>query len=431
MIGSVKSLQQNVKVAILGSGISGSIAANILNSQKNIDCSVFEVGRGAGGRTSTRRMTHEQHNLYFDHGCQYISPKTEQFTLLLESWPFVKKWKANIYSYSISNSDSDSDSNTNFINTLETKKKDIWVGYPHMNSIAKGLLDGIELNTESRANAAYDDQRKKWILSKDKTNEHLGEYDWLIVTDQLSAQKYRQDIGDGDSNNKKNKKNNSNISASTQEIVGDYRKVMQKTGNMSSLVLMVAFENKLKFDFDNENINIDVDKNDADVDAIRFNSHDVLGWAVREESKPGRERNDELECWTIQSTPEAAADLIKKINKRGMNFEKSRAATRVEAHDMLMNSFKEVLTNLGVNIPPILASSGHRWAAAFPKTNSQSIGEKCYINVQGQFAACGDTFSQQERIGRVEAAALSGKSAAEAVIASIESQLKSGLESEL
>ena len=410
LIGKVRTVQQNVKVAVLGSGISGSIAANFLNRNSNIDCSVFEVGRGVGGRTSTRRMKHEQCNLVFDHGCQYISPSTAEFTSLLESWPFVKKWNANIYTHS----------NSNLNKSLEDKNKDIYVGYPHMNSIVKGLLEGIEVNTESRANAAFNQESKKWILTKDKTNEALGEYDWLIVTDQLSAQKYRQDIGDaggdGDYNNM-----NKNTNYKTQEIVGDYRQVMQKIGNMSSLVLMVAFEKRLKFD--NNNV-------DADVDGIRFNSHGVLGWAVREQSKPGRERDDAVECWTIQSTPEAAADLIQKIDKRGMNFEDARAATRVEAHDMLMNSFKQVLVQLGVDIPSVVVSSGHRWAAGFPLTNSQSLGERCYINIEGQFAACGDTFAQQEEIGKVEAAALSGKSAAEAVILAIQNQVSSELKSE-
>lgn len=69
MITSANSL----RVAILGSGISGSSAARSL-AEKGIKVSVFEAGYGIGGRTSTRiKPTSEDNQCYqFDHGKCFV-----------------------------------------------------------------------------------------------------------------------------------------------------------------------------------------------------------------------------------------------------------------------------------------------------------------------------------------------------------------------
>jgi len=43
---------------------------------------VFEAGRGPGGRMSTRRSQDYQ----WDHGAQYFSPKTPAFAQQVEEW---------------------------------------------------------------------------------------------------------------------------------------------------------------------------------------------------------------------------------------------------------------------------------------------------------------------------------------------------------
>ena len=76
IVQAAQSLSQ--RVAILGSGISGSSAARRL-AENGLKVTVFEGGFGAGGRTSTR-ITRDEHQYQFDHGGQYIgSPKTKDF----------------------------------------------------------------------------------------------------------------------------------------------------------------------------------------------------------------------------------------------------------------------------------------------------------------------------------------------------------------
>ena len=62
---------------IVGSGIAGSTIANLLSKKYFVE--VIDKARGPGGRASNRRY---KKNLSFDHGLQYISPKSKNFTNL-------------------------------------------------------------------------------------------------------------------------------------------------------------------------------------------------------------------------------------------------------------------------------------------------------------------------------------------------------------
>ena len=59
---------------IIGSGISGSTIANLLNKKYSVI--LFDKARGPGGRASFKRI---KGKTGFDHGTQYISPKTGKF----------------------------------------------------------------------------------------------------------------------------------------------------------------------------------------------------------------------------------------------------------------------------------------------------------------------------------------------------------------
>ena len=64
-----------IDFCVLGSGIAGSTIANLLSKKYSVH--VFDKARGAGGRSSNKKL---KGNLSFDHGVQYISPKSKVFT---------------------------------------------------------------------------------------------------------------------------------------------------------------------------------------------------------------------------------------------------------------------------------------------------------------------------------------------------------------
>ena len=75
---------------IIGSGISGATIANLLNKRYSVI--LFDKARGPGGRASFKRI---KGKTGFDHGTQYISPKTKKlkkFTKDLIKKKILKVW---------------------------------------------------------------------------------------------------------------------------------------------------------------------------------------------------------------------------------------------------------------------------------------------------------------------------------------------------
>ena len=75
---------------IIGAGISGSIIAYLL--KKKYSLQVIEKSKGVGGRSSNKRYNKL---LSFDHGLQFISPKSKEFQsfiLKYETKNILKKW---------------------------------------------------------------------------------------------------------------------------------------------------------------------------------------------------------------------------------------------------------------------------------------------------------------------------------------------------
>ena len=79
-------------ICVIGTGISGATIANLLS--KNFIVEVYDKAKGIGGRSSYRRYLSE---IGFDHGLQYISPKTNNFKkFLLKKDLLTRRIAANI-----------------------------------------------------------------------------------------------------------------------------------------------------------------------------------------------------------------------------------------------------------------------------------------------------------------------------------------------
>jgi renalase len=362
----------SLRVAVLGSGIAGSSAARTL-ADRGAEVTVFEAGRGIGGRTSTR-ITRSDSRHQFDHGAQYIgSPKTDTFRDSLESWKsdgFVKEWSGTFATAIGSKVEP------------ESEKKDRWVGFPRMNSICSNLLHhkNIRVKLQTRAEVSQKNE-KGWNLKHGKTKEDLGTFDWLIASDRNSGAHHRTDLS----------------SANVQEFTTGIRDIQ----SVKSLTAMVVFEKPL----------------DLKIDGIQFTGKDAqygsLGWVARDTSKPGRERKDGQECWVLQSHPDAAKELLKGKYKIG--------EIREMAREVLVGDFLNSLPHLAgsdndgdFEIPSIATSMGHRWGAAFPIPSQEFTEMDCHLIASEQFVACGDYFGKLS--GRIEGAYLSGRSAANEII---------------
>lgn len=106
----------------------------------------------------------------------------------------------------------------------------------------------------------------------------------------------------------------------------------------------------------------------------------VLGWAARNNAKPGR---GGLESWVVQATPDWSR----------LHIDEDRATVSVALIDELAHA-------LGVDLPPRIGVAAHLWRFA----RSQAGGTGPIFDAEGRLGLCGDWL-----IGpRVECAWLSG-----------------------
>lgn len=69
-------------IAIIGAGMAGASAARILH-EAGLPVTLFDKGRGIGGRMATRRLAD---GLTFDHGAQYVTARDPAFAADMASW---------------------------------------------------------------------------------------------------------------------------------------------------------------------------------------------------------------------------------------------------------------------------------------------------------------------------------------------------------
>ena len=92
-----------LRIAIVGAGISGSTLLHTLKRlllaiDVDVSLELFDQGRGAGGRTSTRFATIDSFTTgcKFDHGCQFFRADTPIVQPIVQDWVekgWVKKWE--------------------------------------------------------------------------------------------------------------------------------------------------------------------------------------------------------------------------------------------------------------------------------------------------------------------------------------------------
>jgi len=239
---------------IIGSGISGATIANLLNKKYSLD--LYDKARGAGGRSSNKKFNK---NESFDHGVQYISPKSIQFKKFINNLikkKIVKKWLGkHIFLKS---------------NKKENKKHIKIIGNKGNNSISKYLLKNISCIFNSEL-IKISNKKKVWELDfSDGTKKF---YKSLILTCPFPQ----------------------------------LRKLSKKYIKHSFI------NKKVKMDA-NITVMLVTKKTRPNISSYFF-SDKILGWAAYENSKKRFKSNYDL--WTLQSTYKWANKVINKnkINK--------------------------------------------------------------------------------------------------------------------
>ncbi len=115
-----------MRIAIVGAGLAGlSCGARLAGAGHAV--SLFDKGRGPGGRLSHRRAATPLGEAHFDHGAQYFTARDPDFRRQVDFWArdgIAAPWPA--------------------------AGDDAWVGVPGMNAPAKALAAGLDVGCAAR-----------------------------------------------------------------------------------------------------------------------------------------------------------------------------------------------------------------------------------------------------------------------------------------
>jgi renalase len=138
-------------VAIIGAGVAGLACARLL-VQAGVDTTVFDKGRGIGGRVATRRAG----NLRFDHGAPYAAAGGDDFAACLRGLRnagYVAPW-------------------------VDDTGRTWAVGTPGMSALAKGLAVGLDVRLGTQITSVRADEQG-WCLQCEGA-DHVASH--VVVT---------------------------------------------------------------------------------------------------------------------------------------------------------------------------------------------------------------------------------------------------------
>ena len=227
-----------IDFCILGSGTSGSTIANLLSKKYSVQ--VFDKARGPGGRSSNKRF---KVNLSFDHGVQYISPKSKQFSKFIKKLcknKTLKTWGGNHLDF-----------------TFEKKPLSVrYIGKKANNDLVKYNLKGIKQSFASP-------------ITKIKFNKNC----WEVTLNNKSKHHFKSLI----------------ITCPFPQL----KKLAKNYLNKNILKLKVQMQPNITV-----MLALKKQKN-LPISSIKFND-DVLAWAANENSKKRFKSN--INLWTLQAT---------------------------------------------------------------------------------------------------------------------------------
>ncbi|XP_039826522.1 renalase-like isoform X3 [Panicum virgatum] len=268
------------KVAVIGGGISGAVCASLL-AGRGVAVTLFDSGRGAGGRMAQRREVMEDGTeLRFDHGAPYFTVTNDEVAQVVGGWEargIVAEWKAMFACF-----DRATGKFTDFEKEGSTKK---YVGVPGMNSICKSLCseDGVVAKfgvTVGKMDWLQD--RSSWSLAS-LDGKDLGNFDYVVATD--------KNVGSPRFSGLTGRPPPLDLSLFPRLSV-----MVQDIPVRPCFALMVAFSEPLAM---------------VPVHGFSFNNSDSLSWAFCDSSKPGRACvPPNRQSWVLHSTAEYASKGI-------------------------------------------------------------------------------------------------------------------------
>ncbi|KAG2251563.1 hypothetical protein Bca52824_081699 [Brassica carinata] len=352
----------------VGSAVSGAVCASTLASN-GVSVTIFDSGRGPGGRTSQRREVGEDgKELTFDHGAPFFSVTNSDAMALVHEWEsrgFVSQWKQVFGSFDCASN--------KFLGSIQQEgdaNNNKYVGVPGMNSISKALCNqsGVEsMFGTGIAKLEWLEEEIPWLL-KDSKGQNLGRFDGVVASDKnIVSPRFTQVTG--------------LPPPLDLNLVPELATKLQDIPVLPCFSLMLAFKEPLSL---------------IPAKGLSFKNSEILSWAHCDSTKPGRSTDSER--WILHSTPGYASSVIAKT---GLQKLSSETLDKISEE-----MFKEFQCSGLVSSLPFFMKA-HRWGSAFP-AKSIAVEERCLWDRNRNLAICGDFCVSPN----VQGAILSGLAAA-------------------
>jgi len=276
-----------VKIAVIGAGLSGATVSAAL-TKAGYSVRIFEKSRGMGGRMATRRSS----GFEFDHGAQYFTVKSEVFQKKVEDWVgkgLAAPWEARMATLEEGRL------------LLKPQRLVRFVGVPRMNSIVREMLEGLEVELNTRIDRVVRAEESWKLVSE---NRKSGDsFDVLILA--IPPAQARVLLG-----------------PVANSFSGKLDTVMD-----ACWAVMAAFDAPLDLAFD-----------------AAFVNGSALSWTARDSSKPARR---DRESWVLHGSREW-----------------SREKVETDPEFVLRELLDEFFRQTGIKAAVPSWSSAHRWLYA-------------------------------------------------------------------
>jgi photolyase PhrII len=240
---------QPLAVAIIGAGVSGAACARALRDSGHT-VTVFDKGRGPGGRVATRR----EGELSFDHGAQFFNVSDERFARCVRSWwheRIVAEWTPKLAELGSPKP------RVEFEAGVDGKPPIRLVAKPGMSALLERMLEGIDVRSGTRVDAVV--RRCERFGLTGEQGAPMGEYDAVVVAVPSPQAAILIDPLDF-------------------ALASRIREATMRP----TWAVMLAFSSPLSIDFDAARVNVG-----------------PLEWLARESSKPDRRAG---ERWVLHAT---------------------------------------------------------------------------------------------------------------------------------
>jgi photolyase PhrII len=365
------------RIAVIGAGISGLIAARTLQDY-GLDVQLFEKSRGVSGRVSTRRTESFQ----YDHGAQYFTCRHPIFQLHVDSWieqGWVKTWGEGneVVSYDKIHANRDSQGSLSasvevgcsaqesehsrmFADRIVIIRPNLplslaapqkrYVACPGMSEFGKHLAKELRIQHETQITAVRPVGCRLELLSD--ADPVQGEFDKVVCT---------------------------TPPLQSVEVLKYYPDLVSQLSAVKLLpcwAMLVSFEKTLPIEW-----------------AGAFVHDSPIAWISRESTKPGRKQTA---GYVVHANPIWSAEHLELKPEQ-------------IAELLLAEFFRTTLCELETHIH----CAAHRWRFSIAQ---QSLNVGCLFDQSRSVFACGDWAMGS----RIEGAFLSGISAAGRILAQLE-----------